>query len=98
MPSQTPHLCDTLPEAKLAQTTVNHSSPSSHDTPQTSVSFLNEQRMKDDNRRVDPPEDVRQISAPQQRKLCPRHKRMADEGTNLKLQQVPDCEIVNKST
>ena len=94
MPAQTPHLCDTLLEAKLAQTTTSRSSASSYDSPQTLVSFQNEQPLKYDNPRVDPPEDVRQIPT-QQRKLCPRHKRMADEGTNLKLQQVRDCQIAN---
>jgi hypothetical protein len=29
-----------------------------------------------------------QSDAPPPRKLCVRHQRMADEGTNLKLQQV----------
>lgn len=39
---------------------------------------------------ADDPTDMR-IDVPPQlpaRKLCPRHLRMADEGTNLKLQQV----------
>jgi F-box and WD-40 domain protein MET30 len=98
MPSQSPHLCDTLPEAKLAQATVNRVSPSSHDPSQTSAPFRNDQPLKNDHLGVDPPEDVRQISAPQQRKLCPRHKRMADEGTNLKLQQVRDGEIAHACT
>ncbi|KAF9792465.1 WD40-repeat-containing domain protein [Thelephora terrestris] len=71
---QKPHLCDTLPQAKLAQTT-------------------SEQTMTSENLRAGIPEDVHQIPAPQpqQRKLCPRHKRMADEGTNLKLQQALDA-------
>lgn len=98
MPSQSPHLCDTLPQAKLAQTTAGHSSPSSHDPPQASVPFQNEKSLKKDDLRTDPPEDLRQISTPQQRKLCPRHKRMADEGTNLKLQQVRSCQIANACT
>jgi len=90
MTSQNSYLCDTLLQAKLAQTSASHPSRSSHDPTHT-----NEQPPTSDNLRTDPPDDVHPIPGPSQRKLCPRHKRMADEGTNLKLQQVRYCHIAN---
>ena len=88
-----PQLCDTLPQAKLAQTAASH--PSSHLSTQTSTDFQSEQSLTSDNLRLNPAEAMRQNPAPSQRKLCPRHKRMADEGTNLKLQQVRDRQRAN---
>ena len=86
MTSQDPYLCDTIPQAKLAQATTNHPPPPSS-TSQTEKSSVS------DSLGMGLLEDVHPIPGPPQRKLCPRHKRMADEGTNLKLQQVRDCQI-----
>ena len=87
------YLCDTLPQAKRAQTTTKHPSPS-----HTSVPSQSEQPSTSDNPKMIPLEDVHPTPALPQRKLCPRHKRMADEGTNLKLQQVRDYQIANLYT
>lgn len=93
MAPQNPHLCDTLPQAKLAQTTATRSP--SHDQAQTSLALQSERPLTSENIRADPPGDLRRIPSSPQRKLCPRHKRMADEGTNLKLQQVRDSKMAN---
>ena len=92
MASQNSYLCDTLPQAKLAQAAASHPS---HDPVHTSLAFQSEKQLTVDNLEMDPPEDVHRTLAPPPRKLCPRHKRMADEGTNLKLQQVRDRQITN---
>ncbi|KAF9653171.1 WD40 repeat-like protein [Thelephora ganbajun] len=89
MASQNSYLCDTLPKAKLAKGTTSHSSP--HDPPHTSAVFEREQPLTGDSLGMDFPEDVHPTLVPPQRKLCPRHKRMADGGTNLKLQQALDA-------
>jgi F-box/WD-40 domain protein MET30 len=65
-------LCDTLPAPKLAPTTANEPVAK----PAVDLNRQQDTRMAPTSA---------QIPA---RKLCPRHLRMADEGTNLKLQQV----------
>jgi hypothetical protein len=74
-PSDDSHSCDTLPPARLSSPapTVSSDHWSSH-LPSPSY----------------PPLDLRPsvLSQPGHRKLCVRHQRIADEGTNLKLQQV----------
>ena len=95
MSSQNSYLCDTLPQAKLAQASASHPPPSSRDSVYTSAAFQSEKSLTSDSLGMDPSEDVHPTPTPLQRKLCPRHKRMADEGTNLKLQQVCDCQIAN---
>lgn len=76
-PSVDSHSCDTLPPARLSSPspapTVSSDHWSSH-PPSPSH----------------PPLDLRPsvLSQPGHRKLCVRHQRIADEGTNLKLQQV----------
>jgi len=93
MVSQNSYLCDTLPQAKLAHTTTTTSHPSpSHNPPHTPVDFQSKQLLTDENLGAVPPVDVHPTPTLPQRKLCPRHKRMADEGTNLKLQQVCGCQ------
>ena len=93
MASPNSYLCDTLPQAKLAQTIPPSRSPPSHGPAHTSVASQSERPSTSDNLIIDPPEDVHPTPAPPPRKLCPRHKRMADEGTNLKLQQVCSCQF-----
>lgn len=92
MASPESYLCDTLPQAKLAQATASPPFLPSHDPAHASVAFQSEQPLVN---QMDPPEVVHPTPAPPQRKLCPRHKRMADEGTNLKLQQVREGQIAN---
>ena len=95
MASPNSYLCDTLPQAKLAQTIPTPRSPPSHGPAHTSAASQSERPSTSDELIMDPPEDVHPTPAPPPRKLCPRHKRMADEGTSLKLQQVRGCQIAN---
>ena len=97
MASPNSYLCDTLPQAKLAQATASPRSPPVHDLARILLAFQSELPLTgtSDDPAMDLSEDVHPTSAPSQRKLCPRHKRMADEGTNLKLQQVRDCHMTN---
>lgn len=68
-------LCDTIPAAKLATSSepiVTH-----NEEPYS-------EEIVDSDLHSEP--DSAPLASP--RKLCVRHQRMADEGTNLKLQQV----------
>ena len=94
MPPPNSYLCDTLPQAKLAQTTPAPRSPPSHGPVHTSAAFQSERPLTSDDLVTDPPEDTNPTPTTPQRKLCPRHKRMADEGTNLKLQQVRSARLL----
>lgn len=76
MASSSSYVCDTLPAPRLA-TAPPHDDPSDivpDDLPRTPT----------------PPPMIhqQQQQQPPPRKLCVRHQRMADEGTNLKLQHV----------
>lgn len=95
MASPDSYLCDTLPQAKLAQITTAPRPTPSHGPAHISAAFRSEQSFSSDTLVIDPPEDVHPTPPSPQRKLCPRHKRMADEGTSLKLQQVRGCRIAN---
>jgi F-box/WD-40 domain protein MET30 len=46
------------------------------------------QKMEEDETLAESSEEQNALAQPPARKLCVRHQRMADEGTNLKLQQV----------
>lgn len=94
MASPNSYLCDTLPQAKLARAAASPHSPSQDSPAHTSLAFQSEEPFTDDDIPMDLSEDPHPTPTPSQRKLCPRHKRMADEGTNLKLQQVRSFHIV----
>lgn len=93
------YVCDTLPPARILQRQTSRSpSPLPPPTPPvtafaapitdsmpTAVDFLPSQTAGA------PTAGTSQIAPPPGRKLCVRHQRMADEGTNLKLQQVSVC-------
>jgi hypothetical protein len=74
-PHSDPHSCDTLPPAR----------PSS-----PSLSIPDARWSSRSPSPSHPPLDLPSVilSQPTSRKLCIRHQRIADEGTNLKLQQV----------
>ncbi|KAI0262881.1 WD40-repeat-containing domain protein [Gloeopeniophorella convolvens] len=93
------YACDTLPPARLAGNTSR--SPSPQPPPTTSTfpiydipsegTVPREWPLRPDS----PPQHSRDLPAnvlsqPPARKLCIRHQRIADEGTNLKLQQALD--------
>lgn len=72
--ASTGYVCDTIPAARLA-------------APDDPLPFGPDE--EHDEPEVEPiPQEPVQSEAPPPRKLCVRHQRMADEGTNLKLQQV----------
>lgn len=83
------YLCDTLPAARLASRSP---SPAPVATPPVAAfrtPILNDVKLIVDHERTEEEEREKEIPwAPAPRKLCVRHQRMADEGTNLKLQQV----------
>jgi F-box/WD-40 domain protein MET30 len=90
------YVCDTLPAARLATTSDDYpSDPPFVDLSEVPVSFeaptvldnITSSSEGPDNGSPPPSQQ------PPPRKLCVRHQRMADEGTNLKLQQVgcPAC-------
>lgn len=77
-----PYVCDTIPPARLA-TSALLSDPGP-------ALIFDQPAMFTDNEHQDngsPPPS----QGPPPRKLCVRHQRMADEGTNLKLQQSLDA-------
>ncbi|KAJ7581009.1 F-box/WD repeat-containing protein pof1 [Mycena floridula] len=80
--ASTSYVCDTLPAPRLA---------SSH--PQLVVVDSNDSRMNFYQSPTQGSDDSSGSGLPQTspRKLCVRHQRMADEGTNLKLQQSLDA-------
>ncbi|KAH9483781.1 putative E3 ubiquitin ligase complex SCF subunit sconB [Psilocybe cubensis] len=71
------YVCDTLPAPRLA-------GPNDSDKPDLVV-------VDDDPAPVDNSTATAALHQPPARKLCFRHQRMADEGTNLKLQQSLDA-------
>lgn len=96
----TGYVCDTIPPAKLAKAPTLRSrspSPVSPSTPPVSAfeapildtSSLDAKTTTEGVHHV--PKNSSELAPPPGRKLCVRHQRMADEGTNLKLQQVSLC-------
>jgi F-box and WD-40 domain protein MET30 len=97
-PSSTAYDCDTLPAARLAS---EHPSPSQSDHLPLPVVDLPspdpvgvdeiERALSIEEKAGDKEPAQNSASFPETakaRKLCVRHQRMADEGTNLKLQEV----------
>lgn len=91
----TGYVCDTLPAARLAKSSHYSRSPSpvppptppttSFQAPILNSSLLNPTPSQE---HAHDTQGASQLTATPGRKLCVRHQRMADEGTNLKLQQV----------
>ncbi|KAJ7694112.1 WD40-repeat-containing domain protein [Mycena rosella] len=73
--ASTAYVCDTIPPARLAD-------------PDDPLPFASTDEHELEHIPEEPPA---QLEGPPPRKLCVRHQRMADEGTNLKLQQSLDA-------
>lgn len=94
----TAYTCDTLPVPQNIRIARGYRSrsPSPSPTPMFEDSVTSAfdvptvEEVRDDDKSADPPMSSKFETEPQPpaRKLCVRHQRMADEGTNLKLQQV----------
>lgn len=87
------YVCDTLPAARLASGSSDHDTVQSRSPSPPSTFEVTEEieaNKMDESDVVTNSEDntTPTPSQPAARKLCVRHQRMADEGTNLKLQQV----------
>lgn len=88
------YVCDTLPAPKLASASSSRScslapppSITLFESPIVdNASLATELKANESHEELVPPHPT-QLQPPA-RKLCARHQRMADEGTNLKLQQV----------
>ncbi|KAJ3487747.1 hypothetical protein NLJ89_g11684 [Agrocybe chaxingu] len=93
------YVCDTIPAARLATSSDQQLGPDEH--AQTPTMDFEPAAVLDDavsfaaSPKSDPEPEREAFSPPPQqpppRKLCVRHQRMADEGTNLKLQQALDA-------
>ncbi|KAI0050014.1 WD40 repeat-like protein [Auriscalpium vulgare] len=106
-PANSSYACDTLPAARLADPAEPSRSPSPPPTSTTfDIPALAAEDVPDkwderpldlnveDDKEQDAHEHLGGVHAqtqPPARKLCIRHQRMADEGTNLKLQQALDA-------
>ncbi|OBZ75057.1 putative E3 ubiquitin ligase complex SCF subunit sconB [Grifola frondosa] len=94
-----PYVCDTLPPPRLASASSSRSpSPSLPLTPP--VTAFDAPILDNSSLPMEPSKSEAiaqekgssgQLQQPPARKLCVRHQRMADEGTNLKLQQALDA-------
>ncbi|KZT03401.1 WD40 repeat-like protein [Laetiporus sulphureus 93-53] len=94
----TQYMCDTIPPARIvSESTSRTSSPPPQSAP--SLMPFNASVIDNSSLQLVTKPDVTQAASsqppsPEQspaRKLCVRHQRMADEGTNLKLQQALDA-------
>lgn len=80
------YVCDTIPAAKLADPEQQlASTPQDFEFFDDGVAFDGYPKLEHFQETAMPDPMPQQ---PPPRKLCVRHQRMADEGTNLKLQQV----------
>ena len=86
--ASTSTLCDTLPAARLTKDTDTMASYAKDQLEPSVLPAV----VLDDSRSLVIKDSLRKPSEsspqPAARKLCVRHQRMADEGTNLKLQHV----------
>ncbi len=82
------HACDTLPAARLASPDRQLDQGPQVTTIVFETSGLNDFGGSDHSSEQDPTELLPIMQQPSPRKLCVRHQRMADEGMNVKLQQV----------
>ncbi|KAI0933689.1 hypothetical protein AcW1_005452 [Taiwanofungus camphoratus] len=93
-----PYVCDTLPPARIAPESSSRSpSPMPLPTPPVTAfdaPIIDNSSLAMVTKPETPQEEIprppEQLQPPA-RKLCVRHQRMADEGTNLKLQQALDA-------
>jgi hypothetical protein len=102
------YVCDTIPPAKLLAKAPPSRSPSpmppptppvtAFEAPILASSSLGRKGKSPEVHHVPAvPAEPSQLAPPPGRKLCVRHQRMADEGTNLKLQQVSHSVIYCRS-
>ncbi|KAI0073400.1 WD40 repeat-like protein [Panus rudis PR-1116 ss-1] len=103
--SNKPYVCDTIPAPRLASSSSRSPSPPTIVSPpvtafqapilDNAVLRLEEKKREDEERKSSGHNKVPPMTPPSTqptpRKLCVRHQRMADEGTNLKLQQALDA-------
>ena len=91
MDSPKSYLCDTLPAPRLARASsedadsVNNNNRT--DGPSTVIDETDAASVESSKMILPKPYPSLKSTAPS-RKLCVRHQRMADEGVNMKLQQV----------
>ena len=91
--SKSSYLCDTLPPARIASASpVPRARSPTPPVPAFEAPIVDNSALQLVTKPVAPPQATVPPPAdyiqPPARKLCVRHQRMADEGTNLKLQQV----------
>jgi F-box/WD-40 domain protein MET30 len=79
------YVCDTLPAARLASADSPRGDTFPEMTFETPHIIVDDMPMASTSKSASPEQET---PVPPARKLCVRHQRMADEGTNLKLQQV----------
>ena len=92
-PSKSSYLCDTLPPARIASASpVPRARSPTPPVPAFEAPIVDNSALQLVTKPAVPPQATAPPPAdyiqPPARKLCVRHQRMADEGTNLKLQQV----------
>lgn len=90
--SKSSYLCDTLPPARIASASPTpHARSLTPPVPAFEAPIVDIPALQLVTKPVVPPQAIADYIQPPARKLCVRHQRMADEGTNLKLQQVSLC-------
>lgn len=83
------YVCDTLPAPRLASVASESDlQPERPSSPPSAFLEVTEDMNNINRAESEIVESQKASAAPPARKLCVRHQRMADEGTNLKLQQV----------
>lgn len=85
------YVCDTLPAPRLASVASESDlQPERSPSPPSPFVEVSEEMIsiKQAELEVVQSTEAKGFETPPARKLCVRHQRMADEGTNLKLQQV----------
>ncbi|KAH9830924.1 WD40 repeat-like protein, partial [Rhodofomes roseus] len=94
--SKASYLCDTLPPARLVSVSpLPHARSPTPSVPAFEAPIVDNSALQLVTKTVSPSNGTGKPTAdyiqPPARKLCVRHQRMADEGTNLKLQQALDA-------
>ncbi|KAI0730379.1 WD40 repeat-like protein [Fomitopsis betulina] len=90
--SKASYLCDTLPPARISSASPDQN-PRSPTPPVSAFQapIVDNSALQLLTKPVTPSQAIADYIQPPARKLCVRHQRMADEGTNLKLQQALDA-------
>ncbi|KAK0228318.1 F-box/WD repeat-containing protein pof1 [Armillaria fumosa] len=91
MAASTSYVCDTIPAARLALDAKAGDTPMSSPPPNDHDDEPCQQPEQEPDVESEPESPPPFLQQPPARKLCVRHQRMADEGTNLKLQQSLDA-------